>query len=60
VKCRGGFEVGFEWDDGMVKGPVIVNSELGRRGKVVFGESGKEVWFYGKGEHGISEPNEKI
>ncbi len=56
VKCRGGFEVAFEWEEGKIKGQVVVESRLGRKGVVVF-PGGKRVEFTGKGTHCISEPD---
>lgn len=55
AKCRGGFEVDFEWDNGVVEGPVVVRSNSGRKGKVVFEYSGIEVQFEGQGEHQIEQ-----
>ncbi|KFY97066.1 hypothetical protein V498_02292 [Pseudogymnoascus sp. VKM F-4517 (FW-2822)] len=56
VKARGGWEVDFEWEDGRVKGPVVVRS-AGSGGGLVFMNSATVVPFpEGKGEHLVYEP----
>jgi hypothetical protein len=53
VRARGGFEVDFAWENGVVKEPVIINSALGQSGKVLFPGFTKPVPFEGKGTHRI-------
>ncbi|KAH7417823.1 glycoside hydrolase family 95 protein [Cadophora sp. MPI-SDFR-AT-0126] len=53
VRARGGFQIDFEWEDGVVKGPVIVKSFLGKDGILQF-PGGKRVNFTGAGVHSIS------
>jgi hypothetical protein len=52
VRARGGFELDFEWNDGVIKEPVIVKSVLGKPGTIKF-PNGKTVAFEGKGIHFI-------
>ncbi|KAL3482324.1 hypothetical protein BJX99DRAFT_242992 [Aspergillus californicus] len=40
VRARGGFELEFGWKDGLVRGPVIVKSELGLRAVVYYPNNG--------------------
>ncbi|KAL5043772.1 hypothetical protein BDW71DRAFT_199500 [Aspergillus fruticulosus] len=40
VRARGGFELEFEWEDGVIRGPVIVKSELGLRAVVHYPDNG--------------------
>ena len=49
VKCRGGFEVGFQWKDGEVVGDVYVKSEQGTVGLLIF-PNGRTVAISNKGE----------
>jgi hypothetical protein len=51
VRARGGFEVDFGWEDGVVKEPVIIRSDLGQPGKVLFPGATDAVKFDGKGVH---------
>jgi hypothetical protein len=53
VRARGGFEVDFEWENGIVKEPVIVRSNLGRPDRVLFSGVKETVEFEGKGVHEI-------
>lgn len=60
VKARGGFEVGFEWEDGLVKGEVRVRSRLGNEAVVCVhrcgdddGVDGVEYLIAGMGDHDI-------
>jgi hypothetical protein len=53
VRARGGFEVDFEWKDGVIKEPVIVHSHLGHASKVLFRRATEPVEFEGKGLHRI-------
>ena len=50
VKARGGFEVAFSWDDGVIDTPVTVHSNLGKRGVVYF-PGGEKVTIQGAGTH---------
>ena len=52
VRARGGFEVAFSWEDGVVQSPVIVRSLLGKPGVVYF-PGGERVRFCGPGTHKI-------
>jgi hypothetical protein len=52
VRARGGFELDFEWVDGVIKEPVIVKSLLGKPGIVRF-PGGKTVKTEGKGLHSL-------
>ncbi|KAH6718194.1 glycoside hydrolase family 95 protein [Leptodontidium sp. MPI-SDFR-AT-0119] len=52
VKARGGFEVAFEWEDGVIKEPVVVKSLLGNDGILQF-PGGRRVEFDGPGVHHI-------
>ncbi|KAL3496887.1 hypothetical protein BJX62DRAFT_221796 [Aspergillus germanicus] len=40
VRARGGFELEFSWEDGVIRGPVIVKSELGLRAVVHYPNNG--------------------
>ncbi|KAL2834956.1 hypothetical protein BDW59DRAFT_168300 [Aspergillus cavernicola] len=40
VRARGGFELEFEWEDGVIRGPVIVKSQLGLRAVVYYPNNG--------------------
>lgn len=53
VRVSGGFEVDFEWEDGMVKEPVIVQSHRGHPGKILFPGSTRPVEFHEKGVNSI-------
>ncbi|KUJ16611.1 uncharacterized protein LY89DRAFT_647312 [Mollisia scopiformis] len=55
VRARGGFEVDFEWEDGVIKGRVIVKSLLGKTGMIKF-SGGKTARFEGRGVHSIEPP----
>lgn len=52
VRARGGFEIDFEWENGIIKEPVLVRSPLGKPGVVKF-PGGKLAKFEGKGLHSI-------
>ncbi|EKD20138.1 uncharacterized protein L3040_002189 [Drepanopeziza brunnea f. sp. 'multigermtubi'] len=52
VRARGGFELDFAWDDGVVKEPVMVRSLLGKDGLLQF-PAGQRVRFTGAGLHSI-------
>lgn len=52
VRARGGFEVNFSWDGGIVQPPVVVHSLLGKPGVVCFPD-GQRVRFCGPGSHKI-------
>ncbi|KAL5452788.1 hypothetical protein PMIN06_005817 [Paraphaeosphaeria minitans] len=61
VKARGGFEVGFEWEGGAVKGSVVVRSRLGYEAVVCVhrcgdgdGVDGVEYGIVGIGDHEIA------
>ncbi|KAJ4353574.1 uncharacterized protein N0V89_005304 [Didymosphaeria variabile] len=68
VKARGGFEVDFEWNEGVVSGPVSVRSKLGYEALVCVHRcgdddqvAGDEYEVKGVGEHelftgGLREP----
>ncbi|KAE9371429.1 glycoside hydrolase family 95 protein, partial [Stipitochalara longipes BDJ] len=53
IRARGGFEVDFEWENGLVKEPVTIYSHLGHAGKVLFPRCKEPVDFEGKGVHNI-------
>lgn len=40
IRARGGFELEFGWEDGVIRGPVIVKSELGLRVVVQYPNDG--------------------
>ncbi|KAH8812660.1 glycoside hydrolase family 95 protein [Xylogone sp. PMI_703] len=52
VLVRGGFEVDFEWERGIVKEPIVLRSKSGKTGVVRF-PGGSDVKFQGKGTHEI-------
>lgn len=53
VCARGGFQLDFEWEDGVVKEPVIIHSLLGKAGKLLFPGATEPVKFEGLGVHSI-------
>lgn len=52
VRARRGFEIDFEWENGIIKEPVIVNSLSGKDGILQF-PGGKRVNLSGAGVHSI-------
>lgn len=50
VRARGGFEISFSWEDGIVQEPVLVKSLLGKDAILQF-PSGKRVALTGCGPH---------
>lgn len=65
VKCRGGFELDFSWDDGTIQNPVVVRSQLGNEAIIIFHCAGSDAEDTGvqvqipasKGVHQISKPD---
>ena len=43
VKCRGGFELDFEWDHGQIQEPVQVKSMLGKEAVLIFHSVGSDA-----------------
>ncbi|KZM20267.1 uncharacterized protein EKO05_0003629 [Ascochyta rabiei] len=43
VRCRGGFELDFEWDDGQIQDPVHVRSLFGNNVVLVFHRAGSDA-----------------
>jgi len=43
ARCRGGFEVAFDWDDGQVKDPVRIKSLLGTKATIVLHYAGSDT-----------------
>lgn len=60
VIARGGFEVDFEWEDGIIKEPVVVKSRSEIPGVVRFPGGGPNIKFKGSGTHKIYFPNNKL
>ncbi|CZR67804.1 uncharacterized protein PAC_17703 [Phialocephala subalpina] len=52
VRARGGFELDFSWEDGVIKEPIVVKSLLGKASVLKF-PNGRTVAFSGKGIHSI-------
>ncbi|PVH73428.1 glycoside hydrolase family 95 protein [Cadophora sp. DSE1049] len=52
IRARGGFQIDFEWEDGVIKEPVVVKSLLGKVGILQF-PGGKRVEITGAGMHSI-------
>ncbi|KAH8424075.1 glycoside hydrolase family 95 protein [Aspergillus melleus] len=57
VRARGGFELAFDWKDGMIQGSVVVRSLLGHRTVLYFPNDGARVEVQGEGVHLIKAPN---
>ena len=61
VRCRGGFELDFEWNDGKIQDPVHVKSSCGKEAVLVFHDVGSGINDIGiqleipavKGDHTI-------
>ncbi|CEL07509.1 hypothetical protein ASPCAL10666 [Aspergillus calidoustus] len=49
VRARGGFELEFSWEDGVIRGPVIVKSELELRAVVYYPNNGPRKVIEGSG-----------
>jgi hypothetical protein len=43
ARCRGGFEVAFDWDDGQIKDPLRIKSLFGHKATVVFHYAGSDA-----------------
>ncbi|KAF2128161.1 glycoside hydrolase family 95 protein [Dothidotthia symphoricarpi CBS 119687] len=62
VKCRGGFELDFSWNDGRIHGPVVVRSQFGNAALLVFHDAGSHAFDLSikaavpesRGEHFVS------
>lgn len=52
ARARGGFEIDFRWDEGVIVEPVIVKSSLGLKGFLKH-PNGSVVDFVGKGVHAL-------
>ncbi|RDW86827.1 glycoside hydrolase family 95 protein [Aspergillus mulundensis] len=57
VRARGGFELEFAWEDGMIRGPVIVKSDLGLRAVVHYPNNGPCKVVEGVGVMVLHEDN---
>ena len=62
LRCRSGFELDFEWDDGYVRDPVYVRSLFGHEAVLVFHHAGSDALDMGthvevpafKGDHTVT------
>ncbi|KAI9043700.1 glycoside hydrolase family 95 protein [Aspergillus affinis] len=57
VRARGGFELAFDWKDGLIQGSVTVRSLRGHRTVLYFPNDGARVEVQGEGVHVIKAPN---
>mgnify|MGYP004500802851 CR=1 FL=1 len=62
VRCRGGFELDFEWEDGHIRDPIRIKSLFGRKAVLLLHHVGSDALDKGtevevpavKGDHAIS------
>ncbi|KAL4921901.1 Six-hairpin glycosidase-like protein [Aspergillus aurantiobrunneus] len=57
VRARGGFELEFGWEDGVIRGSVIVKSELGLTAVVYYPNNGPRKVLEGSGVIVLSDEN---